>query len=192
MGHLEPGGEASGQDAAAPLTRRRNLFKYQTFWREGDAPHPVWTLWWALKREFTLWSTPVDWLSTPGSWTYFGNDFVSGLRRNPSTARAFALMDAEPARFEAVRALAALNVRRHEQMFHFVALLYVTIPVTVILGLAEVSPEGVIAHFQKNSGLALYMVGILTVGAGVYLIGLWRARQLVSVLDLWRLERPDA
>lgn len=189
MGHLEPGGEVAGPTETA-LIRRKFVFRNKNIWREGDAPHPVWALWWSLKREFALWTAPIDWLGTPGSWTYFGNDFVSGLRRNPSTAKAFALMDAAPGQFDAVRALAALNVRRHEQMFHFVAMLYVTIPVTVVLGLAEISPDGVLAHFQKNSGMALYLAGVLTVGAGVYLIGLWRARQLVSVLDLWRLERP--
>ena len=188
MGHLEPGGEIAGP-AETALIGRKFSFRNKSIWREGDAPHPVWALWWSLKREFALWTAPIDWLDTPGSWTYFGNDFVSGLRRNPSTAKAFALMDAAPGQFDAVRALAALNVRRHEQMFHFVAMLYVTIPVTIILGLAEISPEGLLAHFEKNSGVAVYLAGVLTVGAVVYLVGLWRARQLVSVLDLWRLEQ---
>jgi len=185
MGHVEPGGETAGAQPGLSLPR----FRPRPFWRTGDPPHPVWPLWWALKKEFALWRAPLSWLGTPGSWTYFGNDFVSGLRRNASTARAFALLDAAPEQFERVQALGALNLRRHEVMFQFVALIYISIPVTIVLGLAEIMPEGLIEMFRANQIGIWQLAGAFTVGAGVYLVGVWRARQLMAVLELWRIER---
>lgn len=184
MGHVEPGGETSGPEAEG-LTNGR----WRTLWRPGGLAHPVWSLWWGLKREFALWSAPRDWFSTPGSWTYFGNDFVTGLRRNGSTGRAFDLLDANPELFEPVKALAALNLRRHEQMFHLIAILYVSVPVTFVLGLAEVMPDELVLAFKADSFIFLYLAAILTVCALVYMIGLWRARQVVSVIELWGIER---
>ena len=188
MGHIEPDGAASGQ-ARPPLNRRLPGLRSPRYWRADEPPHPVWALWWALKKEFSIWRAPATWLGTPGSWTYFGNDFVSGLRRNASTARAFALVDAAPDLAVAVTALAALNLKRHEHMFQFVALLYISIPVTIILGLAEIMPDGLILLFQENQALVWQLGAVLTAGVGVYLIGVWRARQLLAVLELWRVER---
>lgn len=187
MGHLEPDGAPAGQ--TAPPLKRSPRFRPRGFWLPGGLDHPVWRLWWALKREFGLWNAPVSWLGTPGTWTYFGDDFVTGLRLNDSTSRAFALLDAAPDQFDAVSALAQLNLKRHEQMFQFVVLLYVSVPVTLVLGLAEVMPEGLVALAMKNQFMAWYLVCILTVGALIYLVGLWRARQLTGVLELWRIER---
>ena len=191
MGHVQPDGAASGP-ARAAVSRRRPFLRSRNFWREVGAPHPVWDLWWTLKREFSIWKAPASWLGTPGSWTYFGNDFVTGLRRNASTARAFAAMDAAPDQIEAVAALAALNLKRHEHMFQFVALLYISIPVTIILGLAEVIPNGLVAVFQDHLALVWQLAALMTLAVGVYLIGVWRARQLLAVLELWRIERLAA
>ena len=188
MGHVESDGAAAGA-AGPPLSAARIPRRSSRYWRAGDPPHPVWSLWWALKREFPIWKAPASWLGTPGSWTYFGNDFVTGLRRNDSTEKAFALLDATPDQFDGVVALARLNLTRHEQMFHFVALIYFSIPVTVILGAAELMPDNLIAAFKANQFAFWYMLSILTAVAAVYLVGLWRARQLVSVLELWRIER---
>lgn len=172
MGHVEPGGAVAAARAEAL-----------------SVEHPVWPLWRSMKTRFGVSTAFGDALSSPGSWGYVGNDFVSGLRRNRSTGEAFALLDAAPEQFEAVRTLAALNARRHEQMFQFVVLLYVSIPVTIILGLAELMPEGLIDHFeQQRVPVAIFAAGC-TLGVAAYLLGVWRARQMVSVLDLWRLER---
>ena len=172
MGHVELGGEVAAARAATL-----------------NPEHPVWPLWRGLKKEFAVWTALGDAFSSPGAWGYVGNDFVSGLRRNRSTARTFAAMDAAPGEYEAVRALAALNARRHEQMFQFVVLLYVSIPVTIILGLAEVMPEGLIEHFRRQQVAVAIFAGMCTFGVAAYLLGVWRARQIVSVLELWRLER---
>ena len=186
MGHIEPGGETAGaQRPGLSLPRIRS----RSFWRAGDPPHPVWPLWWALKKEFALWRAPLSWFGTPGSWTYFGNDFVTGLRRNASTARAFALLDASPDSFVALQALAALNLKRHEAMFQFVALTYISIPVTIVLGLAEVMPDGLVRIFHTHQLLVWQMGAALTGAVAIYLMGVWRARQVLAVLELWRIER---
>lgn len=185
MGHVEPGGEVAG---SKPPSKRR----LTTIWRQGEPSHPVWDLWWRLKRHFSLLTAPASWFGTPGAWTYFGNDFITGLRRNELTARSFALLDEQPELFETVRALAALNLKRHEQMFQFIALLYVSVPVTIVLGLAEVMPNDLIRLFSEQQRGVMILVSALTVGALVYLVGMWRARQLISVLELWRIERGRA
>lgn len=187
MGHVESGGEVAGAPAKAlkPARRRRQ----RHFWRPRNPPHPVWALWWSLKGVFAIWNAPSEAMGSPGSWSYFGNDFVTGLRRNDSTEKAFALIDAAPDQFDGVVALARLNLTRHEQMFNFVALVYFSIPVTVLLGAAELMPGNLIAAFKANQFAFWYMLSILTFVAAVYLVGLWRARQLVSVLELWRIER---
>lgn len=189
MGHVQLGGAASDPDAEALKPAR---FRRRHFWRPRNPPHPVWALWWSLKGLFAIWTAPAEGLGSPGSWSYFGNDFVTGLRRNESTARAFVLLDAAPDQFEGVADLAQLNLRRHEQMFNFVALIYFSIPATIILGAAELIPDSLIATFHANQFAFWYMASVLTVVAGVYLVGVWRARQLVSVLELWRIERGRA
>lgn len=181
MGHVEPGGPV-----AAPVKQRRRL---TPVWRQGQAPHPVWDLWWALKKRFSLAGAPASWFGTPGAWTYFGNDFVTGLRRNGSTQDAFDLMDARPDLVEPVRDLALLNMKRQEQMFQFIALLYVSVPVTLVLGMAQLMPQALIRLATEQRTGTMILVGALTVGALFYLVGMWRARQLVSVIELWRIER---
>ena len=149
-------------------------------------------MWWRLKRHFGLLTAPLSWFGTPGAWAYFGNDFITGLRRNRSTEQAFTLLDEQPDLFEAVRGLAALNLKRHEQMFQFIALLYVSVPVTIVLGLAEVMPNDLIRVFSEQQQAVMILVVALTVGAVVYLVGMWRARQLLAVIELWRIERGRA
>ena len=187
MGHVESGGEVAGPGAEALKPARRGRPRH--FWRPRNPPHPVWALWWSLKGLFAIWTAPSEAVGSPGSWSYFGNDFITGLRRNESTAKAFVLLDAAPEQFDGVADLARLNLTRHEQMFNFVALIYFSIPVTVILGAAELMPDNLIAAFKANQFAFWYMLAVLTIVAGVYLVGLWRARQLMSVLELWRIER---
>ncbi|MBC6980812.1 hypothetical protein [Caulobacter sp. 17J80-11] len=129
-------------------------------------------------------------LVTPGSWGYAGIDFVSGLRRNASTHKTFALLeDVSDADFEALTALAALNARRQDQMFRVVALGYVTIPITLVATWAEIAPEGVAELLRQNTQLAWWTVFIFTFGVLGYFASWWRSRQIVSVLDLVRIER---
>ena len=151
----------------------------------------VWATWWRLKSLFAIWSSPVGWLFSPGARTAFGNDFLTGLRRNASTARAFDLLDQTPEAFARLQAMALLNLKRHEQMFGFVALIYVSVPVTVLLGLSEIAPDGVLDLYRSWKQGFWIVVGALTFGAVYYYAGVWRAKQIVSVLELWRIERGE-
>lgn len=179
MGHVKPGGEVAGSGP------------------EGLNPtdpygHPVWALWNAIRRDFSVARAPLEALTSSTSWGYFGNDFVSGLRRDRPTVRTFERLDAAPQHYEAVRALADLNVRRHEQMFQLLVLFYVTVPLTIILAMGEVIPEAVARHLRDNMTYVIAGAGPLVVGVIGYMIGLWRARQMVAAMTLWRLERGDA
>lgn len=152
--------------------------------------HAVWPLWMAYKRLFRTMTLPVSVWATPGAWGWFGNDVVSGLRRNPSTARAFALLDsASPELFNTLSALATLNQRRQELGFQMLAIFYVTVPVTAFVSAGEIAPEALIAFVRDRQESLITFVSLLVLTTLVYLASLWRARQMVQVLDLIRLER---
>lgn len=80
---------------------------------EGLEPNgELWSLWRRLKALFPVWSLLPSSVYTPGAWGYTGVDFVSGFRRNPSTLKAFTLLDGlDRASFDALAALADLNAR---------------------------------------------------------------------------------
>lgn len=153
----------------------------------------LWALWKQLKSYFPVWSLLPSSLNTPGAWGYAGVDFLSGFRKNPSTIRSFALLDGvdEPT-FDALSALANLNVRRQEQMLRAVILGYLTIPLSVMALLAELAGDSVMTFIKQKPDLTLQIVFIATLGPAMYLMSHWRSRQIVSVLDLIRIERGQA
>lgn len=156
----------------------------------GDEEPAFWVLWRGLKRHFPVWSLLPSSFNTPGAWGYFGNDFVSGFGRNPSTRRALALLgDVDGKTFDAVAGLAALNVKRHEQMTRAVIIGYLTVPVSVTALVAEVAGDSVSSLMRDHLALGVQIAVILAIGPLGYLMGLWRARQMVGVLDLVRIER---
>lgn len=176
MGHVEPEGAVEGGD-------RRQL-------KPRPLDHPVWPLWLAYKRLFPTLGMLLSGATTPGSWGWFGNDVVSGLRRNPSTSKAFALVhDAPPDLFNALSALATLNQRRQELGFQMLAVFYVTVPVTLFVSAGEIAPEATLVFARNQADTLFGIVAALIATMLIYLASLWRARQMVQVLDLIRLER---
>jgi hypothetical protein len=169
MGHVESGGEAAKPN---PLS------------------HPAWPLWLAYKRRFRSLTLISDSFTTPGAMSWFGNDLVSGLRRNPSTREAFELFDGVPVdTFNAVSALATLNQRRQELGFQMLLALYITVPVTIFVSAGEVFPDEFARAMERYGALAFQVLFALILTVVGYLMSLWRARQMVQVLDLIRIER---
>ena len=156
---------------------------------DGEEP-AFWALWRRLKSDFPVWSLLPSSFNTPGAWGYLGADFVSGFGRNPSTRRALALLgDVDDKAFDAVAALAALNVRRHEQMTRAVIVGYLTVPISVTALVAEIAGDSVSSLARDHMALGVQIAVLLALGPLGYLMGLWRARQMVGVLDLVRIER---
>ncbi|MBU1346895.1 MAG: hypothetical protein KKA16_08070 [Alphaproteobacteria bacterium] len=153
----------------------------------------LWALWNQLKRLFPTWSLIPSSFYTPGAWGYLGVDFVSGFRRNPSTKKTFQLLEAvdEPT-FDALSALANLNVRRQDQMLRAVVLAYLTVPLSIAALLAEISGDGVLAFVNANRTMVIQIVLVATLAPLGYLMSHWRSRQIVGVLDLVRIERGQA
>jgi hypothetical protein len=149
-----------------------------------------WALWRQLKGHFPGWSLLPSSFYTPGAWGYMGTDFVSGFRKNASTRRAFELLyEVDGKTFDAVTALANLNVRRQEQMMRAVIIGYLTVPISVIALMAEVAGDSVTAFVHDHAMDVLKVAVILAVGPLGYLASHWRARQIVGVLDLIKIER---
>lgn len=167
MGHVEPGGAA-----------------------EGALTHGVWALWKRLKAYFPTWSLLPSSFVTPGAWGYMGNDFVSGLRRNPSTRQTFDLLEGvSDTDFDALSALANLNARRQEQMLRAVVIAYLTVPLSVVAILAEVAGGSLVSFAREHTELAIQIAVTATAGPLAYFMSHWRSRQIIAVLDLVRIER---
>lgn len=153
----------------------------------------LWDLWRQLKRLFPSWSLLPSSLYTPGAWGYLGVDFVSGFRRNPSTIKAFALLEGvDDALFDAVSALASLNARRQDQMLRVVILGYLTVPLSIMALLAEVAGDSVITFIRTRPDQTAQIVITATLGPVMYLMSHWRSRQIIGVLDLIRIERGQS
>lgn len=174
MGHVESGGAAGG--AAQKLTE-----------------HAAWPVWRRLRSLFPAWTLLWTSFTTPGAWGWFGNDVLTGFRKNPSTDKAFQLLARTPPQiFDSVSALASLNLRRQELGFQVIIVFYVTIPVTAFIGAGEIAPERLIPFVERNADFLRTIFFALVASTLYYLMCLWRARQMVQVVDLVRIERGIA
>ncbi|MDC7681710.1 hypothetical protein PQU92_00330 [Asticcacaulis sp. BYS171W] len=153
---------------------------------------PVWALWQRLTPLFPGWSLIPSAFVTPGAWTMMGVDFLSGLRRNGSTRKAFELLSGvDSATFAAVADMAALNEKRQEQILKAVIIGYLTIPLSIIAVLAEIAGDTLSSYFREHTTTIIQWVCILTAAPAGYFLSHWRSRQIVSVLELIRIERGD-
>ncbi len=158
---------------------------------EGARPE-LWRLWKALHGLFPVRTLIPDGFMSPGSWGYLGVDFLSGLRRNPSTRKAFSLLDGvDDALFDGLSALAALNARRQDQMLRAVIIVYLTFPLSITALLADLAGDSVVTFLKTNQQPAIAVGLILTCGPLAYMASAWRARQMIGVLDLIRIERDQ-
>jgi hypothetical protein len=156
----------------------------------GETP---WDLWRRLMPMFPVWSLIPTSFYTPGAWGYAGVDFISGFRRNPSTMRTFALLDAvDEADFEALAALANLNARRQDQMLRFVIVIYLTVPLSILALLAELAGDSLLSFTRDHRSMVIGVLVAMGLGPLAYLMSQWRSRQIVGVLDLIRIERGRA
>jgi hypothetical protein len=120
-------------------------------------------------------------------------DFLSGFRRNPSTIRAFALVEGvDEATFDALSALANLNARRQEQMLRAVIVAYLTVPLSILALIAEMNGDGLMAYVRDHTRALISFGTGAALGPVMYLMSHWRSRQLIGVLDLIRIERGQA
>lgn len=159
----------------------------------AEAAGEVWAIWGKLQKIFPVWSLFFEGFYTPGAWGYMGVDFVSGFRKNRSTAQVFQLLEGvDEATFDALSALASLNARRHDQMVRAVIIGYLTVPVSIAALLAELMGDSVMNFVRANTWLTVHIVGTITLGPLGYMMGQWRSRQIVGVLDLIRIERGQA
>ena len=155
-----------------------------------ELQHPAWDLWRRVHQLFPAWSLWIDAFITPGAWGLWGVDLLSGLRRNPSSRKTFALLDeASPELFEAVVALAAVNARRHDLLFKAVLVTYITVPLAIVTTTAQITPAGVESWLTEHWKLAFQTFCGCTLGVVFYFWAQWRSHQILAVLDLVRIER---
>ncbi|WP_299008349.1 hypothetical protein [uncultured Caulobacter sp.] len=145
-----------------------------------------------MHRLFPTWSLIPESFVTPGAWGYVGLDFISGFRRNPSTVKAFALLDGvSDELFDGLTALAALNARRQDQLLRVVILLYLTVPLSILALVAELAGASMITFVKANLSVTVGLAATATLAPLGYMMSAWRAKQLIGVLDLIRIERQQ-
>lgn len=157
---------------------------------DHPTPEHLWGLWRKLRSYFPMWSMAVSSIASPGAMSMLGNDFISGLNRNPNTGQVRALLAGEtPGTLDALSDLAELNARRQEQVFNAAFILYITLPLALGAAWSDVAPAALQAWIAQDLDFALTMLAIISIAIAIYWLGLWRAKQIVSVLALIRIER---
>lgn len=164
----------------------------ETIERNGAKPAELWRLWHSLHRLFPTWTLIPESFVTPGAWGYMGLDFLSGLRRNPSTLKTFALLDGvSDALFDGLTAMAALNARRQDQLLRVVIVGYLTIPLSILALVAELAGGSLMSFVKAHQNITLWIALTLAAAPAGYMMSAWRAKQVISVLDLIRIERQQ-
>ena len=136
----------------------------------------LWALWRRIVAVLPLYMMPIDSMFAPSAWTLAGVDYVSGLRRNRSTGRILALLaPLSPTDLRRIHLLAQLNHRRHEVVSRWIAIAFVTLPVSGALALSQLAPD--LLRRIQTEWLDLSMTSLLAVGFGGRLLpGLRLAR----------------
>lgn len=126
----------------------------------------------------------------PSALTMVGVDYVSGLRRNGSTRKVFALLEGvDPRDLRRIHLIAQVNRQRQEAVARWTAIGMVTLPVSAALALAQLAP-GVLETLRTRwLHLSAATLGTVAAIVLVYLLSAWRARQIVSVIELAFVER---
>jgi hypothetical protein len=158
----------------------------------------IWRLWRAVTRALPMWTMPWESLFAPSALTMVGVDYVSGLRRNASTRKVFALLERVASRdLRRLHSIAQVNRQRQEAVARWTAIGMVTLPLSAALALAQLAPGVLEALRTQWLNLSAVTLAIVAAVVLLYLLSAWRARQIVAVLELAFVERdvplaPDA
>lgn len=149
----------------------------------------VWPTWRTLVRQFSLVRFVLEFLVSPGSWRAFGVDLLSGLRANRSTSQAASHLRALSLKqVAAIVQLAELNVRRQEQMFRLLVVIYVSVPFSLAALLFQAAPDDARQLFANSANVITRMIALAVVAVVFYLACAWRARQLLTAVTLASIE----
>lgn len=150
----------------------------------------LWTTWRRLVAALPVRAMPLEWFLSPSMWTLFGADFLTGLRRNRTTAKVFGILQAlPPSDLHRLHALAILNHRRHEAVSRGFAIAFLTLPASAALTLSELSPA-TLQRIASVEGPARWylMLGYAGAVVALYMMFAWRARQLLTLTEMWMIQ----
>lgn len=151
----------------------------------------LWTMWRRLVAALPVRAMPYEWFFSASIWSLFGADFLTGLRRNRSTARVFDLLRAmSPSDLRRIHGLAQLNHRRHEAVSRGFAIAFLTLPASTALTLSELSPTTLqrIAALE-GPGRWYLLLGYAAAVVALYMMFAWRARQLLTLTEMWLIQK---
>ena len=152
---------------------------------------PIWATWRLATRAMPMLGMLKETFVAPSTWGMFGVDYISGLRRNPSSQRLIDVLAPLPAKdLRRLHALAQINHKRHEAISRWYAIGFLTVPLSAALAMAQVAPQALEAlrATHETGGWITLIVYVLAVVA-FYLLAAWRARQVVMVIELAMVER---
>lgn len=172
MGHLEPGGAASGSSALD---------------RPAD---PLWPLWKQVAAEFRTSRLLKAAFGSGAGWGFYGVDLVSGLHGGVTARRTAALLSAvDDATLVRLIELAAVNLKRNDGMWRLAVMFYVTVPATLLIAGLDAAPDLMAEIFRPVLWTFILMLPLLTLQLLFYFATQWRAGQIVGVLEMIRIER---
>lgn len=95
-------------------------------------PEEVQQRWKALVKLFPSWSLPLDWFFSPSTYRVLGVDMISSQLHDRRVRRAAALLQDAPEHIlESLAQVASLNADRGANVFRFVAVGYITLPIAL-------------------------------------------------------------
>lgn len=128
---------------------------------------------------------PLDAVFNPSGYRLIGSNLVYAAIASKRFRRAAALLaDADQALLEDLARLARVNVSRATTTFNAVAILYVSIPITLAALVSEMAPQETRAFMLAHSDDIVRWVALLALTPAVYFCGLWRARQILWAVEL--------
>lgn len=157
----------------------------------GAAEAAVWADWRRLARAYSVWRAPLDIARTRSSGAVFAGDHVSDLRRAPGLKSVFAVLDARPEHFERLTVLAQLNLERSRGLLRMTALVYLSVPTSVVLALVQLAPEWLLGVYQEWRATLTWPAVALALSLIYYGLGALRAQALAQALTLWRVANPE-
>ena len=153
----------------------------------------IWQAWRDIRSTLPMWKMPADALFSRSSWSLLGVDYISGLRDSGPARAIFAtLARFAPPDMRRIHALAQLNLRRQDAISRWMAIGFVTLPLSLGLALAQLRPalfERIVEEWDLATLNTLALIGLIV---AYVLACAWRARQIATIVELGLIEHAVA
>ncbi len=155
-----------------------------------DPNAQLWATWREMTALFTFRRMVSHLLGSKSGWGIYTVDVVSTLKSMPVAVKGqqvlTRLSNEELLR---LKSLADLNARRNESIWKMAALIYVSVPLSLLLAGLQMSPAYVKEILRLGgAGFVVFFFAMLA-SLTIYYSTNWRARQIEALIELTLIER---